>query len=55
MIDIWVTVLILVSSFNGRPELNKLSGDSEIAIYGCIAFILSVNKSHGSPDCEFFC
>jgi hypothetical protein len=44
MIDTWVTVLILLSSFNGGPEVKQLSGYSEIVIKGCIAVILGVNR-----------
>jgi hypothetical protein len=39
MIDAWVIVLILVSSFNGGPEVKQLSGVSEIVIDGWIAVI----------------
>jgi hypothetical protein len=44
MIDTLVTVLILVSSFNGGPELKQLSGVSEIVINSCVAVILGVNR-----------
>jgi hypothetical protein len=44
MIDTWVTVLILVSSFNEGPEVTQLSGFSEIAINGWVAVILGVNR-----------
>jgi hypothetical protein len=51
----WVTVLILVSSFNGGPEVKQLSGVSEIVINGCIAFILGVNRrSMGVLAVTFF-
>jgi hypothetical protein len=39
-----IIVLILVSSFNEGPEEKQLSGVSEIAINGCIALILGVNR-----------
>jgi len=44
MIDTWVTVLILVSSFNEGPEVKHLYGVSEIVINGCIAVILGVSR-----------
>jgi len=37
-------VLILVSSFNEGPEVKQLSGVSEIAINGCVAVILGINR-----------
>jgi hypothetical protein len=43
MIDLWVTALIMVSSFNEGPEVKQLSGVSEIVIKCCIAVILGVN------------
>jgi len=43
MIDTWVTVLILVSSFNEGPEVKQHSGISEIAINDCVAVIFGVN------------
>jgi hypothetical protein len=44
MLDRWVTVHILVSSFNEGPEVKQLSDISEIAIKGCVAVILGVNR-----------
>jgi len=55
MIDTWVTVLILVSSFNEGPEVKLLSGVSEIVINGCIDFILDINrKIVGDLTVSFF-
>jgi len=52
MIDTLVTVLILVSYINERPEVKQLSGVSEI---GCIAVILGVNKKIvGDRTVSFF-
>jgi len=44
MLDTWVTVLVLVSSFNEGPEVKQLSDISEIVINGCLAVILGVNR-----------
>jgi len=44
MIDTLVTLFILVSNFNERPEAKQLSGVSEIVINGCIAATLCVNR-----------
>jgi hypothetical protein len=55
MIDTWVTVLILVPSFNEGPDLKQLFGVSEIAINGCVAVILGVNrKIVGDLTVSFF-
>ena len=44
MINTWVTVLILEFSFNGGPEVKRLSGFSEIVVNSCVAAILGVNR-----------
>jgi hypothetical protein len=44
MTNTWVTVLILSSFFNGRPEVKQLSGVSEIVIHRCVAVILGVSR-----------
>ena len=44
MLDTWVTVLILVSSFNEGPEVKQLSGVSEISINGWATLILVVRR-----------
>jgi len=55
LLDTWVTVLILVSSFNEVPEVKQLSGVFEIAINGCIAVILGVDrKVMGDLTVSFF-
>jgi hypothetical protein len=48
MTDEWVIVLMLVTSFNGGPEVTQLSGVSEIAINGSVAVILGVNRNVAS-------
>jgi len=44
MIDTWVTVLVLVFSFNGISEAKHLTGVSEIVVKSCVAVILGVNR-----------
>ena len=39
-----VTVLIVMLSFNEGPDVKQLSCVSEIAINGCVAVILGVNR-----------
>jgi len=51
MIDTWVTVLLLVSSFKEGPEVKQFSGVSEIVINGCIAVILTSIGKSWRPDC----
>jgi len=41
--DTWVTVLVLVSSFNEGTEVKQHSGISEIAINVCVAVIFGMN------------
>ena len=52
----WVTVLILMASFNERPEVKQLSDVFEIVINGSIAVILGVNrKVIGVLTVNLFC
>jgi len=44
MIDTWITVLILASSFNGGQEVKQLPGVCEIVVNSCVAVILGVNR-----------
>jgi len=54
--DAWVTVLILLSFFNEWPEVKQLSDISAIAINGCVAVILGVNrKVIGLLTVSLFC
>jgi len=56
MLDMWVTVLILMASFNERPEVKQLSDVFEIVINGSIAVILGVNrKVIGVLTVNLFC
>ena len=53
MMDTWVTVLVLVSSFSEGPEVKQLS---EIATNGCVVVILCVNrKAMRVLAASFFC
>jgi len=56
MMDTLVTVLILLSYFNEWLEVKQLSDISAIAINGCVAVILCVNrKVIGVLTVSLFC
>ena len=44
MLDTWVTMLVLVSSFNEWQEVKERTGVSEIAINGYIALNVGDNR-----------
>ena len=49
-------MFIIVTSFNEGPEVKQLSGVYEIAINGCVAVILGVNrKVVGDLTVRLFC